>query len=69
VGFRHIPEHGIEFLKTKYSDVFDALMLVLEGDLDKLAAYHRKHKTYERLVRDYDETKELADPEPRESQS
>ncbi|MBC8737119.1 hypothetical protein F6X40_09890 [Paraburkholderia sp. UCT31] len=67
IGFRNIPQHGIDFLRDKYSDVFAVVMAIVEGDYAKVAAMHKRCRTFQRLVRDYDELAELPDPEPRKS--
>jgi hypothetical protein len=64
IGFPHIPQLGIEFLRSKYSDVVDVAMLIIEDRYEEVASFHKKRKTYEKLVRNYDELAELPDPDP-----
>jgi hypothetical protein len=69
IGFPHLPELGMEFLRTKYADVFEAAVLVIGGayqDYTKVAALHRKKRTFKRLVKKYDERAALDEPVPME---
>jgi hypothetical protein len=64
VGYAHIPQHGLNFLRKHYADVYEVVMFILEDDFDKVVAFHQSHGTFERLVADYDELEELPDPDP-----
>lgn len=64
VGYAHIPQHGLNFLRKHYADVFEAVMFILEDDFSKVIALHQSRGTFDTLVADYDEMEELPDPDP-----
>ncbi|CAJ6493781.1 Uncharacterised protein [Burkholderia pseudomallei] len=62
IGYPHIPEHGWEFMRIEYGDIFDAVKLAIEDDYEGLVTRHKRHGTFARLVQEYDGSKELPPP-------
>ncbi|KVD63265.1 hypothetical protein [Burkholderia ubonensis] len=58
IGYPHIPQVGVDFVRDTYPEVFEAAMFALIGDYKGLATWHSQQGTFERLAREYDEGKD-----------
>jgi hypothetical protein len=63
IGYPHIPKDGFEFVEYRYNYIYEPFVLAIQDDWEGVAAWHKKHRTFAKIVREYDESKELPDPD------
>ncbi|VWB71009.1 hypothetical protein BLA23254_03316 [Burkholderia lata] len=62
VGYAHIPQNGVSFIKKQSPRMYEPLVLVLSEGWESVANWHKQQHTFAQIVFEYDESKELPDP-------
>ena len=64
IGYHHIPKHGFGFIESRYNYLYEPFVLAMQDDQVGVAKRHKRHRTFAKIVREYDESKELPDAAP-----